>query len=112
MSIKGKNSRWLDYQIVDPSLKYDYKGNEYSLFIGGLNHDTSEDDIVKKIENIGVLDIIDVKLSSNKYQEKYAEVSLFSKQSVETIKESYTDKENVFSYNKSSKYFYLYKRLL
>ena len=107
MSINGKISKWLDCQIVDPSLKYDYQGNEYSLFIGGLNHDTSEDDIMKKTKNIGVLDIIDVKLSSNKYQEKYAEVSLFSKRSIETIKESYPDKQNIFSYDKSSKCFYL-----
>ena len=102
MSNQDKNSIWLGCEIVDPSLKYDYHGNKYSLFIGGLEHDTCEDDIVKKIENIGVTDIIDVKLNRDKYQNKYAQVNLFSIKSVVIIKERYPDKENVVPHDKST----------
>ena len=59
-----------------------------SLSIGGLEHDTCKDDIAKKIENIGVTDIIDVKLNRDKYLNKYAEVNLFSIKSVEIVKVS------------------------
>ena len=62
-SNQDKTSTWLDCQISDPSLKYDYNGNKYSLFIGGLDRDTCEDDLVKKIKNIGVTEIINVKLN-------------------------------------------------
>ena len=103
MNQKDNTSMWLDSQIDDPSLKYDYHGNKYSLFIGGLNHDTCENDIVKEFENIGVTDIIDVKLNKDECLNKYAEVNLFSINSVEIVKEKYPDKKNVFSYNKPSK---------
>ena len=79
-------------------MKYDYHGNKHSLFIGGLKYGTLEDDIVRKIESIGIADIIDVKLSRDKCLNKYAEVNLFSIKSVEIVKKKYPDKENVFSY--------------
>ena len=108
MNNQDINQTWLGCQIVDPSLKYDYHGNKYSLFIGGLKHDTCEDDIVMKIENVGVSDIIDVKLYGDRYLNKYAEVNLFSIKSVEIIKEYYPDKENVFPYDKSSELFRIF----
>ena len=62
------------------------------FFFGGLKYDTLEDDIVRKIESIGITDIIDVKLNTDKCLNKYAEVNLFSMKSVEIIKENYRDK--------------------
>ena len=104
-SIQDKTSTRLGCKIADPSLKYDYHGNKYSLFIVGLKHDTCEDDIVKKIESIGVTDIIDVTINRDKHLNKYAEINLFSLKSVEIVNERYPDKENVFPYDKSSKLF-------
>ena len=90
---------------LEKSLKYDYHGNKYSLFIGGLDPGTSEVEIVKKIENVVVTDIIDVKIQRNEHLEskRYAEVHLFSIECVQRIKSGYIDHENVFSFNESSK---------
>ena len=101
------NNLMFEESYLDKSLKYNYHGNKYSLFIGGLDAGTSEVDIVKKIENIGVTDIIDVKIQRNELLEskRYAEVHLFSIESVQRIKSEYIDYKNVFSLNKSSKIF-------
>ena len=72
---------------LDKSLKYDYHGNKYSLFISGLDPGKIEVEIAKQIENIGVTDIIDVKMQNNKFLESYAEVNLFSIESVQRKKE-------------------------
>ena len=96
-----------DESYLDKSLKYDYHGNKYSLFIGGLDPGTSEDELMENIESIGVTDIIDVKIQRNELLEskRYAEVHLFSIESVQRIKSEYIDYKNVFSLNKSSKIF-------
>ena len=90
---------------LEKSLKYDYHGNKYSLFIGGLDPGTSEVEITKNIENIGVTDTIDVKILRDEHLEskRYAEVHFFSVESVQRIKSGYIDHKNVFSFNKTSK---------
>ena len=102
-----QNNLMFEETYLDKSLKYDYHGNKYSLFIGGLDPGTSEDEIVKNIESIGVTDIIDVKIQRNELLEskRYAEVHLFSIESIQRIKSGYIDHKNVFSFNKSSKSF-------
>ena len=73
---------------LDPSLRHDFRGNKYSLFIGGLKHDTKHD-VIKKLESMGVTDVIDVRVfvEVDRYRVvKYAQVHLFSVESVEMIK--------------------------
>ena len=102
-----RNNLMFDESYLDKSLKYDYHGNKYSLFIGGLAPCMSEDELMENIESIGVTDIIDVKIQRNELLEskRYAEVHLFSIESVQRIKSEYIDYKNVFSLNKSSKIF-------
>ena len=90
---------------LEKSLKYDYHGNKYSLFIGGLDPGTSEDELMENIESIGVTDIIDVKILKDERlkSKRYAEVHLYSVESVQRIKSRYIDHKNVFSFNKTSK---------
>ena len=83
---------------LDKSLKYDYHGNKYSLFISVLDPGKIEVEIAKQIENIGVTDIIDVKMQNNKFLESYAEVNLFSIESVQRIKKEYICSENIFPF--------------
>ena len=106
MSIQQSESRLEDF-LLDKSLKYDYHGNKYSLFIGGLDPGTSEVEIMKNIENIGVTDIIDVVVQRNNLLEskRYAEVHLFSIDSVKLIQDKYPGQKNVFSFNTKSKIF-------
>ena len=98
---------------LDKSLKYNYHGNKYSLFIGGLKLGTSEVDVVKKIESIGITDIIDVKIQRNEHLEskRYAEVHLFSIESVQRIKRKYMYYKNVYSFTKKARR-YLEKRYI
>ena len=102
-----QDSFMFEESYLDKSLKYDYHGNKYSLFIGGLDPGTSEVEIVKKIENIGVTDLVDAKIQRNKFLEskRYAEVHLFSIESVKLVKLRYPGKKNVFPFNAKSKKF-------
>ena len=94
-------------QHLNKSLKYSYYGNKYSLFIGGLDPLTSEVEIVREIESIGVTDIIDVKIQTHGIllSKRYAEVHLFSTLSVEIIKNKYPNCENVISFTAANKNF-------
>ena len=85
-----QNKLMFEESYLKKLIKHDYHGNKYSLFIGGLDPGTCEDKIVKKIESIGVADIIDVKIQRNEHLEskRYAEVHLFSTESVERIREN------------------------
>ena len=96
MSIQQSDSTMEDFQL-DKSLKFDYHGNKYSLFIGGLNPNTDEDAIVEKIQQIGVTEIIDVKIIRDKrsYSKRYAEVNLFLINSVKIMKDKYSNCKNV-----------------
>ena len=88
---------------IDLSLKHDYHGNKYSLFIGGLKHET-KDDVIKKLESMGVTDVIDVRVfvEVDRYRvTKYAEVHLFSIESVEMVKQKYKGVfEKVFPFSR------------
>ena len=75
----------------DSHWKFGYHGNQYWIFIGDLNSNTSERDLIEVLEIIAVTDIIDVKIQRNEIgdSKRYAEVHLFSTDSVERIKENY-----------------------
>ena len=106
-----RNNLMFEEFYMDKTLKYNYNGNKYSLFIGRLNLSMSEDDIIKKIESNGVTDIIDVKIQRNEQLEskRYAEVHLFSIKSVQRIRREYNRYKNVYSFTKKARR-YLEKR--
>ena len=89
-----------------------YQGKKYSVYVGDLHLRTSESDLKKLIQSVGVKDIVEVKLMKDEYngQSKgYATVHLQSEASKITIMEklsrvNFHDKNlRALQYNKKNR---------